>query len=108
MESPMLDQYRKPEAKKQQAAFSLSYTEHIFGYSIWGFGHRPAGRGVCAMSTSWRDKQQPSLINFIAAFLAANSYRLNFLSISPDFIFNNGELSVAFIFETNWDCQNEG
>jgi hypothetical protein len=83
MESPMLDQYRKPEAKKQQAAFSLSYTEHIFGYSIWGFGHRPAGRGVCAMSTSWRDKQQPSLINFIAAFLAANSYRLNFLSISP-------------------------
>uniref|UniRef100_A0A0D3GBG4 Phospholipase/carboxylesterase/thioesterase domain-containing protein n=1 Tax=Oryza barthii TaxID=65489 RepID=A0A0D3GBG4_9ORYZ len=66
------------------------------------------GRGVCAMSTSWRDKQQPSLINFIAAFLAANSYRLNFLSISPDFIFNNGELSVAFIFETNWDCQNEG
>uniref|UniRef100_A0A0E0A3H2 Phospholipase/carboxylesterase/thioesterase domain-containing protein n=1 Tax=Oryza glumipatula TaxID=40148 RepID=A0A0E0A3H2_9ORYZ len=37
------------------------------------------GRGVCAMSTSWRDKQQPSLINFIAAFLAANSYRLNFL-----------------------------
>uniref|UniRef100_A0A0E0A3G8 Phospholipase/carboxylesterase/thioesterase domain-containing protein n=3 Tax=Oryza TaxID=4527 RepID=A0A0E0A3G8_9ORYZ len=66
------------------------------------------GRGVCAMSTSWRDKQQPSLINFIAAFLAANSYRLNFLSISPDFIFNNGELSVAFIFKTNWDCQNEG
>uniref|UniRef100_A0A0E0DV23 Phospholipase/carboxylesterase/thioesterase domain-containing protein n=1 Tax=Oryza meridionalis TaxID=40149 RepID=A0A0E0DV23_9ORYZ len=66
------------------------------------------GRGVCAMSTSWRDKQQPSLINFIAAFLAANSYRLNFLSISPDFIFNNGELSVAYIFDTNWDCQNEG
>ncbi|KAG8086271.1 hypothetical protein GUJ93_ZPchr0010g10161 [Zizania palustris] len=65
------------------------------------------GRGVCMMSTSWRDKQQPSLINFIAAFLAANSYRLNFLSISPDFIFNNGGLSVAFVFETNWDCQNE-
>ncbi|KAL5216048.1 hypothetical protein ABZP36_007449 [Zizania latifolia] len=67
----------------------------------------PEGRGVCMMSTSWRDKQQPSLINFIAAFLAANSYRLNFLSISPDFIFNNGGLSVAFVFETNWDCQNE-
>ncbi|KAL5231788.1 hypothetical protein ABZP36_030564 [Zizania latifolia] len=65
------------------------------------------GRGVCMMSTSWRDKQQPSLINFIAAFLAANSYRLNFLSISPDFIFNNGGLSVAFVFETNWDRQNE-
>ncbi|KAI4994285.1 hypothetical protein ZWY2020_029333 [Hordeum vulgare] len=89
------------------------------------------------MSTSWRDKQDRHLINFIGAFLAANSYRLNFLSISPvsasscpanhklqivtvvclekksdqagvfqDFIFNNGGLSVAFIFETNWDCGN--
>uniref|UniRef100_A0A0D9WKF2 DisA/LigA helix-hairpin-helix motif domain-containing protein n=1 Tax=Leersia perrieri TaxID=77586 RepID=A0A0D9WKF2_9ORYZ len=65
-------------------------------------------RGICIVSTSWRDKQQPSLINFVAAFLAANSYRLNFQSISPDFIFNNGGSSVAFIFETNWDCQNEG
>lgn len=88
------------------------------------------------MSTAWRDKQHPNLINFIAAFLAANSYRINFLSLSPvsapscpasnkfqmilwclckrsdqagvfqDFIFNNGGLSVAFIFETNWDCRN--
>ncbi|XP_024312123.1 protein PARTING DANCERS isoform X2 [Brachypodium distachyon] len=65
------------------------------------------GRGVCMMSTSWRDKQHPDLVNFIAAFLAANSYRLNFLSISPDFIINNGGLSVAFIFETSWDCENE-
>lgn len=58
------------------------------------------------MSISWRDKQHPNLINFIAAFLAANSYRLNFLSMSPDFIFNNGGLSVAFVFETSWDCEN--
>ncbi|KAM0887392.1 hypothetical protein ACQ4PT_029050 [Festuca glaucescens] len=65
-----------------------------------------AGRGVCMMSTSWRDKQDPNLVNFIAAFLAANSYRLNFLLVSPDFIFNNGGLSVAFIFETSWDCDN--
>ncbi|XP_044964161.1 protein PARTING DANCERS homolog isoform X2 [Hordeum vulgare subsp. vulgare] len=64
------------------------------------------GRGICMMSTSWRDKQDHHLINFIGAFLAANSYRLNFLPISPDFIFNNGGLSVAFIFETNWDCGN--
>jgi hypothetical protein len=35
------------------------------------------------MSTSWRDKQHPNLINFMATFLAANSYRLNFLSVSP-------------------------
>ncbi|KAI4990052.1 hypothetical protein ZWY2020_038415 [Hordeum vulgare] len=65
-----------------------------------------SGRGMCMMSTSWRDKQDHHLINFIGAFLAANSYRLNFLLISPDFIFNNGGLSIAFIFETNWDCGN--
>ncbi|KAF6999115.1 hypothetical protein CFC21_015187 [Triticum aestivum] len=64
------------------------------------------GRGICMMSTAWRDKQEHHLINFIGAFLAANLYRLNFLSISPDFIFNNGGLSVAFIFETSWDCGN--
>ena len=95
-----------------------------------------AGRGVCMMSNSWRDKQHPNLINFIATFLAANSYRLNFLSVSPvstaileshrfplacllciwpenwlsvfqDFIFNNGGTSVAFVFETNWDSEKE-
>ncbi|XP_044983676.1 protein PARTING DANCERS homolog, partial [Hordeum vulgare subsp. vulgare] len=26
--------------------------------------------------------------------------------VFQDFIFNNGGLSVAFIFETNWDCGN--
>lgn len=46
-------------------------------------GCRVAGRGICMMSTVWRDKQDHHLINFIGAFLAANSYRLNFLSISP-------------------------
>ena len=35
------------------------------------------------MSTSWRDKQRPDLVNFIATFLAINLYRLNFLSLSP-------------------------
>ncbi|KAG2625405.1 hypothetical protein PVAP13_3KG207069 [Panicum virgatum] len=59
------------------------------------------------MSNSWRDKQHPNLINFLATFLAANSYRLNFLSVSPDFIFNNGGTSVAFVFETNWDSEKE-
>ncbi|XP_066379056.1 protein PARTING DANCERS homolog isoform X2 [Miscanthus floridulus] len=66
-----------------------------------------AGRGVCMMSTSWRDKQHPDLVNFIAAFLATNLYRLNFLSLSPDFLFNNGGLSVAFIFETDWLPERE-
>uniref|UniRef100_J3MA96 DisA/LigA helix-hairpin-helix motif domain-containing protein n=1 Tax=Oryza brachyantha TaxID=4533 RepID=J3MA96_ORYBR len=88
----------------------MERSTHSTGWSCLPPPPEPAapGRGVCTMSTSWRDKQQPSLINFTAAFLAANSYRLNFLPISPDFIFNNGGLSVAFVFETNWDCQNEG
>ena len=91
------------------------------------------------MSTSWRDKQRPDLVNFIATFLATNLYRLNFLSLSPvrapiqrshwfwcvtvhthgfdwvglawlgfqDFLFNNGGLSVAFIFETDWLPERE-
>ncbi|XP_039142935.1 protein PARTING DANCERS homolog [Dioscorea cayenensis subsp. rotundata] len=75
------------------------------------FGGRPrepsilsqSGSGVCMMNISWRDGQHPSFIQFISSFLSANSYRLNFLPITPDFIFNNGGLSVAFIFVTNWD-----
>lgn len=81
------------------------------------------------ISTSWKDEQHPSLIQFISSFLAANSYRLNFLPIDPviltlfiyfydwceilrlqtvnylfqDFIVNNGGLSVAFNFVTSWD-----
>ncbi|XP_038977026.1 protein PARTING DANCERS homolog isoform X3 [Phoenix dactylifera] len=64
------------------------------------------GSGVCMMNTSWRDNQHPSFILFISSFLSANSYRLNFLPIAPDFIFNNGGLSVAFIFVMNWDSDN--
>ncbi|XP_051139169.1 protein PARTING DANCERS homolog [Andrographis paniculata] len=59
------------------------------------------------MSTAWKDDQHPSFISFISTFLHANSYRLNFVPIAPDFIFNCGGLSVAFIFVTNWytkDC----
>ncbi|PON81504.1 RuvA domain 2-like [Trema orientale] len=62
--------------------------------------------GVCMMSTTWRDEQHPSFINFISTFLSANSFRLNFVAIAPDFIFNCGGSSVAFIFVTNWDCTN--
>ncbi|KAL0314050.1 UNVERIFIED_CONTAM: protein PARTING DANCERS [Sesamum angustifolium] len=56
--------------------------------------------GVCIMSTTWKDEQHPSFINFISSFLDANSYRFNFVPIAPDFIFNCGGLSVAFIFVT--------
>ncbi|KAL3513426.1 hypothetical protein ACH5RR_026143 [Cinchona calisaya] len=60
------------------------------------------GNGVCMMSSSWRDEQQPAFINFISCFLNANSFRLNIVPIAPDFIFNCGGSSIAFIFMTNW------
>ncbi|XP_027191818.1 protein PARTING DANCERS-like isoform X2 [Cicer arietinum] len=58
------------------------------------------------MRNASKGEQHPSFIDFISAFLSANSYRLNLVPISPDFIFNCGGLSVAFIFVTNWDCNN--
>ncbi|KAJ8759525.1 hypothetical protein K2173_007142 [Erythroxylum novogranatense] len=64
------------------------------------------GGGVCMMNKQWRDEQHPSFINFISSFLAANSFRLNFVPIAPDCIFNCGGSSVAFIFVTKWDCAN--
>lgn len=60
------------------------------------------------MSCKWRDEQHPSFINFISCFLTANSFRLNFVPIAPDFIFNCGGLSLAFIFVINYDCDNPG
>ncbi|KAH0976592.1 hypothetical protein GBA52_026311 [Prunus armeniaca] len=61
------------------------------------------GGGVCMMSNTWRDEQHPSFINFISTFLTANAFRLNFVPIAPDFIFNCGGSSVAFIFVTSLD-----
>ncbi|KAF3440154.1 hypothetical protein FNV43_RR18432 [Rhamnella rubrinervis] len=66
----------------------------------------PGGGGVCMMSSTWRDEQRPAFINFINTFLCENSFRLNFVAIAPDFIFNCGGSSVAFVFLTNWDCNN--
>ncbi|XP_061352853.1 protein PARTING DANCERS [Gastrolobium bilobum] len=62
--------------------------------------------GVCLMRNAWKGDQHPSIINFITTFLCANCFRLNIVPIAPDFIFNCGGLSVAFIFVTNWDCNN--
>ncbi|KAI7737104.1 hypothetical protein M8C21_013312 [Ambrosia artemisiifolia] len=64
--------------------------------------------GVCMMSNKWRDEQHPSFVNFISSFLSANSFRLNVVPIAPDFIFNCGGVSVAFIFMINYDCNNPG
>ncbi|XP_047263397.1 protein PARTING DANCERS isoform X2 [Capsicum annuum] len=58
--------------------------------------------GVCMMSSTWRDEQHPSFLNFISCFLKENSFRSNIVPIAPDFIFNCGGLSVAFMFVTNW------
>ncbi|RWR73246.1 protein PARTING DANCERS isoform X1 [Cinnamomum micranthum f. kanehirae] len=68
------------------------------------FPSSTSGSGICMMSSTWKAEQHQSFINFISSFLNANSYRLNILPIAPDFIFNNGGLSVAFIFITNWEC----
>ncbi|KAK1370994.1 protein PARTING DANCERS-like [Heracleum sosnowskyi] len=69
------------------------------------FSH-PGAAGVCMMSNTWRDEQHPSFINFISSFLSSNSFRLNSVPITPDFIFNCGGLSVAFIFVTDWRSNN--
>ncbi|XP_039686158.1 protein PARTING DANCERS isoform X2 [Medicago truncatula] len=62
--------------------------------------------GICLMRNAWKEDQHPSFIDFISTFLSANSFRLKFVPIAPDFIFNCGGLSVAFIFVTNWDSNN--
>ncbi|KAL2460642.1 Uncharacterized protein Adt_44062 [Abeliophyllum distichum] len=62
--------------------------------------------GICLTSITCKDEQHPSFINFITSFLNANSFRLNFVPIAPDFIFNCGGLSVAFLFVINWDCND--
>ncbi|XP_056167191.1 protein PARTING DANCERS [Syzygium oleosum] len=62
------------------------------------------GAGVCMMKTTWRNGQDESFIYFISSFLSSNSFRLNFVPIDPDFIFNCGGLSVAFVFITTWEC----
>ncbi|KAI8542447.1 hypothetical protein RHMOL_Rhmol08G0138400 [Rhododendron molle] len=63
------------------------------------------GVGVCMMSNAWKEEQHPAFISFISSFLNANSFRLNFVPIAPDFILNCGA-SVAFMFVTNWDCSD--
>ncbi|XP_050231339.1 protein PARTING DANCERS isoform X2 [Mercurialis annua] len=72
------------------------------------FSSNSGNAGICMMSNKWKEEQNPSFINFISSFLSSNSFRLNFVPISPDCIFNCGGLSVAFIFVTNWDweCEN--
>ncbi|KAK4489999.1 hypothetical protein RD792_000653 [Penstemon davidsonii] len=79
---------------------------HILMTDVFPIESDAGYSGVCIMSTTWKDVQHPSFINFIACFLDANSYRLSFTPIAPDFIFNCGGLSVAFIFVTNWDFED--
>ncbi|XP_052202578.1 protein PARTING DANCERS [Diospyros lotus] len=67
---------------------------------------KEGGSGVCMMSNTWKDDQHPSFINFISSFLRANSFRLNCVPVAPDFIFNCGGVSVAFMFVTNWNCND--
>ncbi|KAG7654077.1 RuvA domain 2-like [Arabidopsis suecica] len=84
------------------SSYSVS-TDHQVPSSLANLGN---GAGVCIMSNAWKDEQEPSLISFISAFLTANSFRLNFVSIPPDLIFNCGGVSIAFVFVTKWDCSS--
>ncbi|CAI9117151.1 OLC1v1018495C1 [Oldenlandia corymbosa var. corymbosa] len=81
----------------------------ILGHKLLEWGcHCPklGGNGVCMMRSTWRSEQHSSFINFISCFLNANSFRLNIVPIAPDFIFNCGGLSVAFVFVMKWDSTN--
>ncbi|KAK3014985.1 hypothetical protein RJ639_009286 [Escallonia herrerae] len=54
--------------------------------------------GVCMMSNTWKDEQNPSFINFISCFLSANSFRLNFVPIAPvTTVLNSSSTLVQFI-----------
>lgn len=70
------------------------------------YTHHSGSNGVCMMNKKWKEEQHPSFINFISTFLSANSFRLNVVPIAPDFIFNCGGVSVAFVFVTSWDSNN--
>ncbi|KAJ0024706.1 hypothetical protein Pint_07636 [Pistacia integerrima] len=85
---------------QQKSSYSDPTTQNTSHFANSG------GAGVCMMSSTWRDEQHPSFINFISSFLSANSFRLNFVRIAPDLIFNCGGLSISFIFATNWNCDN--
>ncbi|KAG4202115.1 hypothetical protein ERO13_A05G328400v2 [Gossypium hirsutum] len=88
------------------ANFKSGYADPVLENPCSKVTKSSVSAGVCMMNTIWRDQQHPSFINFISSYLAANSFRLNFVPIAPDFIFNCGGLSVAFIFVTKWDCGN--
>uniref|UniRef100_A0A803LHD2 DisA/LigA helix-hairpin-helix motif domain-containing protein n=1 Tax=Chenopodium quinoa TaxID=63459 RepID=A0A803LHD2_CHEQI len=70
------------------------------------YSNQTGSSGVCMMSNKWKEEQHPSFINFILTFLSANSFRFNIVPIAPDFIFNCGGVSVAFVFVTSWDCNS--
>jgi hypothetical protein len=61
------------------SSYSVS-TDHQVSSPLVNLGNVA---GVCIMSNAWKVEQEPSLINFISAFLSANSFRLNFVSIPP-------------------------
>ncbi|CAN1199589.1 Probable sphingolipid transporter spinster homolog 3, partial [Linum perenne] len=90
----------RPSLLKPRSSLGMANLSSNSGSSGGGIA------GICMMSTKWRDEQHPSFIDFVSSFLTANSFRLNFVPIAPDCIFNCGGISVAFIFVTNWDCSN--
>ncbi|MCO5614353.1 hypothetical protein L7F22_068632 [Adiantum nelumboides] len=58
--------------------------------------------GICLGNVHWKNTN-PSLAQLLASMLDFSGYRLRFLTIAPDFIFNSVGMSVAFILMTEWN-----
>lgn len=57
--------------------------------------------GVCLGNVHWKNSN-PSLAQLLESMLESSGYRLKFLSIAPDIIFNSMGVSVAFVLMTDW------
>ncbi|KAH7306894.1 hypothetical protein KP509_22G036300 [Ceratopteris richardii] len=58
--------------------------------------------GICLGNVHWKNSN-PSLAQRLELMLDSSGYRVRFLTIAPDFIFNSMGLSVAFLLITEWN-----
>ncbi|BBN16728.1 hypothetical protein MPTK1_7g08790 [Marchantia polymorpha subsp. ruderalis] len=57
---------------------------------------------MCIASSQWKAANL-QLLTSLSSALESSGYRLKFSSISPDFIFNQSGVSVAFIVALSWE-----
>eukprot|EP00249_Psilotum_nudum_P017864 c26528_g1_i2 orf=333-803(-) len=69
------------------------------------FGELADMAGICLCSTAWREGH-PDLACLLSSMLESSPYRMKFQSIVPDFIFNSGGISVAFVLLIDWTDEN--